>query len=290
MPKSRPAKTSNVEPVGTDAVEDIREAVAALTREDRRRSKQEKVQAQTEIQAQTAPASDPEQTTSEDTDPDPNLSDALRRAEAVLFAAAEPVSAETLAQALPPGADVARTLMELKQTYAGRGVQLVEIAGKWRFQTASDLGFLFEETREEERKLSRAAMETLSIIAYCQPVTRAEIEDVRGVAVSRGTLDVLMELDWVRGRGRRRSPGRPVTYGVTDAFLEHFGLDSLDSLPGLEEMKAAGLLSSAIPDDFDMPRPSDSEADEDLIEDISEDPHAREDGAFVTDFMTDSDD
>jgi segregation and condensation protein B len=123
-------------------------------------------------------------------------------------------------------------------------VQLVELAGKWRFQTAPDLAFLFEETREQPKALSRAALETLAIIAYCQPVTRAEIEDVRGVAVSSGTLDILMEAGWVRPRGRRRTPGRPVTFGTTESFLIHFGLDAIDSLPGRDELKASGLLSA----------------------------------------------
>lgn len=192
--------------------------------------------------------------------------DALRRAEAILFATTKPIEAGELVEMLPPGADVANILMLLQKTYSDRGIQLMEIAGGWRFQTAPDLAFLFEETREEEKKLSKAAMETLSIIAYCQPCTRAEIEDVRGVAVSKGTLDVLLEMDWIKLRGRRKTPGRPVVYGTTNAFLEHFGIDNLDSLPGRDEMKAAGLLSANIPDDFDMPRPSDSEADDDLFE------------------------
>ncbi|MFC7290242.1 SMC-Scp complex subunit ScpB [Hirschia litorea] len=200
------------------------------------------------------------------TTPADTVLEALRRAEAILFATTKPIAASELVEMLPPGADVADILMKLQKTYAGRGIQLMEIAGGWRFQTAPDLAFLFEETREEQKKLSKAAMEMLSIIAYCQPCTRAEIEDVRGVAVSKGTLDVLMEMNWVKLRGRRKTPGRPVVYGTTDAFLEHFGIDSLDSLPGREEMKAAGLLSANIPDDFDMPRPSDSDADDDLLE------------------------
>ncbi len=211
--------------------------------------------------------------------------DALRRAEAILFATTKPIEAGELVEMLPPGADVANILMQLQKTYSDRGIQLMEIAGGWRFQTAPDLAFLFEETREEEKKLSKAAMETLSIIAYCQPCTRAEIEDVRGVAVSKGTLDVLLEMDWIKLRGRRKTPGRPVVYGTTNAFLEHFGIDNLDSLPGRDEMKAAGLLSANIPDDFDMPRPSDSEVDDDLLEIIDAiDDDLSDPAEFHTDF------
>ena len=211
--------------------------------------------------------------------------DALRRAEAILFATTKPIEASDLIDMLPSGVDVANILMQLQKTYSGRGIQLMEIAGGWRFQTAPDLAFLFEETREEEKKLSKAAMETLSIIAYCQPCTRAEIEDVRGVAVSKGTLDVLLAMDWIKLRGRRKMPGRPIVYGTTNAFLEHFGIDNLDSLPGRDEMKAAGLLSANIPDDFDMPRPSDSDADDDLLEIIDTIDNEMSDPAeFHTDF------
>jgi segregation and condensation protein B len=206
-------------------------------------------------------------------EPDPErMADALRRAEAVLFASNEAVDATTLTEALPQGVEAGDVLLKLKAAYATRGVQLVELAGKWRFQTAPDLSFLFEETREQPRALSRAALETLAIIAYCQPVTRPEIEDVRGVAVSTGTLDILMEAGWVRPRGRRRTPGRPVTFGTTDAFLVHFGLDALDSLPGREDLKAAGLLSAEIPRDFEFAgTPRDPETGELLGEDPLED-------------------
>ncbi len=196
------------------------------------------------------------------------LSDAIRRAEAVLFASNEAIDAKTLAEALPPGVEAGDVLLQLKADYSKRGVQLVELAGKWRFQTAPDLAFLFEETREQPRALSRAALETLAIIAYCQPVTRAEIEDVRGVAVSSGTLDILMEAGWVRPRGRRRTPGRPVTFGTTESFLIHFGLDAVDSLPGRDDLKAAGLLSAEIPRDFEFAgTPRDPETGELLGED-----------------------
>jgi len=179
------------------------------------------------------------------------MQDALRRAEAVLFAAGEPVSAAQIAEVLPPDVEAAKVLMELARTYAGRGMVLVEVAGKWRFQTASDLAFLFVEERHVQKKLSQAALETLSIIAYGQPVTRAEIEAVRGVAVSKGTIDGLMETGWIRIKGRRKTPGRPVTFGTTDKFLEHFGLEDLSVLPGKAELEAEGLLSDVIPDGFE---------------------------------------
>ena len=219
-------------------------------------------------------------------EPDPErLADAMRRAEAVLFASNEPIDATTLTEALPQGVEAGDVLLKLKAAYQNKGVQLVELAGKWRFQTAPDLAFLFEETREQPRALSRAALETLAIIAYCQPVTRAEIEDVRGVAVSSGTLDILMEAGWIRPRGRRRTPGRPVTFGVTDAFLVQFGLDSIDSLPGRDELRASGLLSAEIPRDFEFAgTPRDPETGELLGED------ALEDSEFQADFFEGADD
>ncbi|MDO9430161.1 MAG: SMC-Scp complex subunit ScpB [Phenylobacterium sp.] len=180
---------------------------------------------------------------------------AERQVEALLFAASGPLSLEDLAKRLPANADVKAALAALTQTYAGRGIELVCIGGRWRFQTAEDLAFLMTHEREEPRRLSKAAQETLAIIAYHQPVTRAEIESVRGVQASRGTLDVLLELGLVRMRGRRRTPGRPVTYGTTDAFLEHYGLANLGDLPGAADMKAAGLLSLDLPPDFAVPNP-----------------------------------
>lgn len=193
----------------------------------------------------------------------------LRMVEALLFASAEPLSAEELKARLPEGCAVEDLLEELQKTYAARGVNLVRVAGKWAFRTAEDLAFLMHRDMEEQRKLSRAALETLAIIAYHQPVTRAEIEEIRGVSTSKGTLDVLLETSWIRMRGRRRTPGRPVTYGTTEAFLEHFGLESVKDLPGLEELKGAGLLDSAIPASFLVPSPSDDPAlteDEDPLE------------------------
>ncbi len=191
-----------------------------------------------------------------------NPSNAERMIEALLFAAAEPLSAADLASRLPEGADVGSALMGLKARYAGRGVELACVADRWRFQTPADLAFLMTREREEPRRLTRAAQETLAIIAYHQPVTRADIEGIRGVQASRGTLDVLLELGLVRMRGRRRTPGRPVTYGTTDAFLEHYGLASLGDLPGAAEMKAAGLLDLDIPAGFSVPDPSATTADD----------------------------
>ena len=166
----------------------------------------------------------------------------LRMIEALLFAATEPLDIPSLTGRLPDGADVPKMLEELTQHYANRGVNLVKVAGKWALRTAPDLHFLLQEHRQQTRKLSRAALETLAITAYHQPVTRAEIEDVRGVSLSKGTLDLLMELGWVRIRGRRRTPGRPVTYGTTEGFLEHFSFESIKDLPGMDELKASGLL------------------------------------------------
>ena len=192
--------------------------------------------------------------------------DTEREVEALLFAAAGPLSEADLARRLPEGADVRAAIAALQERYTGRGVELMCVAERWRLQTAVDLAWLMTEEREEPRRLSRAAQETLAIIAYHQPVTRAEIEAVRGVQASRGTLDVLLELGLVRMRGRRRTPGRPVTYGTTDAFLEHFGLAALADLPGAAEMKAAGLLSMDLPADFAVPDPSALAPDEDPLE------------------------
>ena len=166
----------------------------------------------------------------------------LRILEALLFAASEPLAEAYLASHLKSNDDVPALLEELQGFYASRGINLMRVAGKWAFRTAEDLAYLLERHATEQRKLSKAAMETLAIIAYHQPVTRAEIEEIRGVAVSAGTIDVLMEVDWVRPRGRRRAPGRPITYGTTDQFLEHFGFDGIKDLPGLTELKGSGLL------------------------------------------------
>jgi segregation and condensation protein B len=170
------------------------------------------------------------------------LSDDLRAVEAVLFAAAEPMSADDIAEHVGEGVAVKAALAELEGHYAGRGINLVERGGKWHFQTAADLAHLLRRERDESRRLSRAAVETLAIIAYHEPVSRAEIEAIRGVQISKGTLDVLMEAGWVRPAGRREVPGRPLTYATTTAFLAHFGLESRRDLPGIDDLKAAGLL------------------------------------------------
>jgi len=201
-----------------------------------------------------------------------------REVEALLFAAAGPLSLADLARRLPEGAAVEAALAMLAERYAGRGVVLAEVGGRWRFQTAADLAWLMSEEREEPRRLSRAAQETLAIIAYHQPVTRAEIESVRGVQASKGTLDLLLELSLVRMRGRRRTPGRPVTFGTTELFLEKFGLASLSDLPGASEMKAAGLLSLDLPADFMPPDPGAADPEEDPLE-------AGDAPEFHTDFL-----
>ena len=165
----------------------------------------------------------------------------IRSVEATVFASAEPLSVDDVALHVGEG-DVAAALAELAERYQGHGIELVERGGRWHFQTAPDLAHLLRRTREEPRKLSRAATETLAIIAYHEPVSRAEIEAIRGVQISKGTLDVLMEAGWVRTAGRRESPGRPLLYATTGEFLTHFGLSSRKDLPGIDDLKAAGLL------------------------------------------------
>ncbi len=179
-----------------------------------------------------------------------------RIVEALLFASTAPLDEAWLSQQLRHGSDIRAILDDIAAVYAPRGVNLVRVAGKWVFRTAEDLGYLLERHAVEERRLSRAALETLAIIAYHQPVTRAEIEEIRGVTTSAGTLDILMEAGWVRPRGRRRAPGKPLTYGTTDSFLAHFGLDSLKDLPGLADLKAQGLLDGHLPPGFTVPDPS----------------------------------
>ncbi|MFV0490271.1 MAG: SMC-Scp complex subunit ScpB [Pseudorhodobacter sp.] len=174
----------------------------------------------------------------------PPMGEQERMVEAILFASAEPVTVADLEGRLPHGCDPAEALVVLRRRYEGRGVHLVKVGDAWAFRTAADLGHLMHKETVEQRKLSRAAIETLAIIAYHQPVTRAEIEEIRGVAVSRGTVDQLMELEWIRFGRRRMTPGRPVTFVVTEQFLDHFGLESARDLPGLKELRAAGLLES----------------------------------------------
>jgi segregation and condensation protein B len=181
----------------------------------------------------------------------------LRILEALLFAAGEPLDEKALAKRLPAGCDVRALLTQLQKEYAPRGVNLARIAGKWVLRTANDLAWLLTHESVVTRKLSRAAVETLAIVAYHQPVTRAEVEEIRGVSTSKGTLDVLLETGWIRLRGRRKAPGRPVTYGTNEAFLAHFGLEALTDLPGLDELKGAGLIEPSLPAGFTVPVPSD---------------------------------
>lgn len=195
--------------------------------------------------------------------------DEMRILEALLFASKEPIDEKALAQRLPAGVELKSVLALLKEEYAHRGVNLVRVNGKWTFRTASDLSWLLTREAVQPRKLSRAAIETLAVIAYHQPVTRAEIEDIRGVSISKGTLDVLLETSWIRPRGRRKVPGRPITYGTTDAFISHFGLEQLGDLPGLDELKGSGMLEGHLPPNFSVPMPSDDPAlrdDEDPLE------------------------
>jgi segregation and condensation protein B len=194
----------------------------------------------------------------------------LRLIEAILFATAEPLDERTLAERLPDGVDVAELLAELQAQYAPRGVNLVRRDGKWAFRTATDLAGQLVIEQTQTRRLSRAAIEVLAIIAYNQPITRAEIEEVRGVALSKGTLDLLFEAGWIRPKGRRRTPGRPLQWATSDAFLDHFGLESLEDLPNLKELKAAGLLDTRPAADAYGNRAVEGDAPVDTLEDDAE--------------------
>ena len=201
-----------------------------------------------------------------------HLAEAVRMAEAIVFAAAEPVSDKALAERLPGETDVATIMTELQSIYEKRGVNLVRVSDAWAFRTAADLSFLMNRESVQQKKLSRAALEVLAIIAYHQPVTRAEMEEIRGVETAKGTLDVLMETGWIKIRGRRKTPGRPVTYGTTNVFLDHFGLEEIRDLPGMDELKGAGLLSARMPSNFSVPMPpantDELTEDEDPLTDI----------------------
>lgn len=195
----------------------------------------------------------------------PVLAEQERMVEAILFASAEPVTVRDLTARMPHGCDPAEALVLLARRYEGRGVRVVKVGDGWAIRTAPDLGFLMQNEVVETRKLSRAAIETLAIIAYHQPVTRAEIEEIRGVAVSRGTVDQLLELDWIRFGRRKMTPGRPVTFVVTEGFLDHFGLESARDLPGLKELRAAGLLDNRpLPGTESLPGQGDDEDEEAL--------------------------
>ena len=198
------------------------------------------------------------------------LREATRIAEALIFVSSEPVDEKDIGKRMPEGVTALAALEALRAQYAGRGINLIRVNTRWTFRTASDLSWLLSREVSEPKKLYRPAIETLSIIAYHQPVTRAEIEDIRGVAISKGTLDVLMETGWVRLRGRRKAPGRPITYGTTDTFLLHFSLETIGDLPGLDELKAAGMFDGRLPEGFGVPQPRDGDAlteDEDPLED-----------------------
>ena len=205
----------------------------------------------------------------------------LRMVEALLFAAAEPLDLQSLVARLPDDVDVMAALDDLQAEYRDRGVNLVQVAGKWVLRTAPDLKFLLRKETQVTRRLSRAAVETLAIIAYHQPVTRAEVEEIRGVGLSRGTLDLLLEIGWIRPKGRRRTPGRPVTYGTTDEFLEHFGFGAIDELPGQDELKASGLLQPRPPNSLIEEAQSQASGDDESDED--DDDEARGE-AEITEF------
>ncbi|GJL94421.1 MAG: hypothetical protein DHS20C05_08260 [Hyphococcus sp.] len=209
-----------------------------------------------------------------------DLVEHTRMVEALLFAAAEPLDEKSIADRLPVGADIALIVDRIATDYEKRGVTLQKIDKKWRFVTAADVAHILEKEKVTPRKLSRAALETLAIIAYHQPCTRADIEDVRGVAVSKGSLDQLLEIGWARLRGKRRDvPGRPTLYGTTESFLEHFGLENIEDLPGLADLKAAGLLDARLPPGFSVPAPSDGD-DEDI------DAEDGEEAEFAQDFLS----
>jgi segregation and condensation protein B len=202
-----------------------------------------------------------EQTVEETLFDAPPIAEQERMVEALLFASAEPMSIREMAERMPHGAEPAEALAHLRKRYEGRGVSLRRVGQGWAFRTAPDLGFLMRREKVEMRKLSRAAVETLAIVAYHQPVSRAEIEEIRGVSVSKGTVDLLLELDWIKLGRRRMTPGRPVTFVTTMTFLDHFGLESPRDLPGVKELKAAGLLDNRAAIDFDG-NPEDEDPDE----------------------------
>jgi segregation and condensation protein B len=185
-----------------------------------------------------------------ETSPLSNLSDQLRAVEALLFASSDPLDEKTLTEILPENADIEKILEKIQELYKGRGVELTKVNNKWMFKTASDLSFIMQKEAKVQKKLSKAGLETLSIIAYHQPVSRAEIEEIRGVSVSPGTIDSLLELNWIRIKGRRKAPGNPITYGTTEEFLVHFDLSNIRDLPGLDELKSTGLLDSNLPPDM----------------------------------------
>ena len=213
---------------------------------------------------------DPEQTRKDTLFDAPPMAEQERMVEAILFASADPVTVRELNDRLPHGCDAAEALVYLRKRYEGRGVSVVKVGDAWAIRTAGDLGFLMQKETVEVRKLSRAAIETLAIIAYHQPVTRAEIEEIRGVTVSRGTIDLLIEMEWIRFGRRRMTPGRPVTFVVTQNFLDHFGLESARDLPGIKELRAAGLLENRLPPGAIPGPPVQDDDDDEVIDGQSE--------------------
>ncbi len=230
-----------------------------------------------------APEAEQEQAAPEVEWSEEDLAEHKRMVEALLFAAAEPLDEKSIADRLPAGAAVSALIEQVAADYEGRGIGLKKVEKKWRFVTAPDVAHVLQKEKTTQRKLSRAALETLSIIAYHQPCTRADIEDVRGVQVAKGSLDQLLEIGWVKMRGKRKdAPGRPTLYGTTEGFLEHFGLETVMDLPGLADLKAAGLLDARLPPGFSVPSPVDGD-DEDMDE-------TEESGEFSQDFLDDGDD
>ncbi|MEM9437070.1 MAG: SMC-Scp complex subunit ScpB [Pseudomonadota bacterium] len=213
----------------------------------------------------------------------PPMAEQERMVEAILFASAEPVSIRELTGRMPHGSEPSEAIHHLRKRYEGRGVRVVRVGDAWAIRTAPDLGFLMQKETIETRKLSRAAIETLAIVAYHQPVTRAEIEEIRGVSVSRGTIDQLLELDWIKLGRRRMTPGRPVTFIVTESFLDHFGLESARDLPGLKELRQAGLLENRPPPGSDAAANTDElepgEEEPDLFEETMDPEEETEDEA-----------
>ena len=202
-----------------------------------------------------------------ETNPLSDFSDQLRAVEALLFASSDPIDEKTLIEILPENADIEKIIEKIQDFYKGRGVELKKINNKWMFKTASDLSFIMQKEAKVQKKLSKAGLETLSIIAYHQPVSRAEIEEIRGVSVSPGTIDTLLELNWIRIKGRRKAPGNPITYGTTEEFLVHFDLTNIRDLPGLDELKSTGLLDSNLPPDM-FPINDDIEPIEENIDEL----------------------
>ena len=191
-----------------------------------------------------------EENISNETNPLKDLTEQVRAVEALLFASSDPLDEKSMLDILPNGADIGKILDEINQIYLGRGVELKKVNNKWMFKTASDLSFIMQKEAKVQKKLSKAGLETLSIIAYHQPVSRAEIEEIRGVSVSPGTIDTLLEVNWIKIKGRRKTPGNPITYGTTEEFLVHFDLENIKDLPGLDELKSTGLLDSNLPPDM----------------------------------------